>query len=182
MIARCVAVLGVVGAMLGLAGCGNSGTEELQQWMTEQRNQTRPKIEPVSEPKKFTPQNYTQERAVEPFSVQKLTQALKRESAAQTASAALVAPELRRRKEALEAFPLDAIAMVGSLVRDKQPMALLKVDNLIYQARLGNHIGQNYGRITQITETQMVLREIVQDAAGEWIERAATLQLQEKTK
>lgn len=182
MIAQRMGGLVLASAVLVLSGCGNSGTEELQRWMTEQRNQTRPRIDPVAEPKKFTPQNYTQERAVEPFSVQKLTQALKRETAAQTASAALVAPELRRRKEALEAFPLDAIAMVGSLVREKQPMALLKVDNLIYQSKVGNYIGQNYGRITQITETQLVLREIVQDAAGEWIERAATLQLQEKAK
>jgi type IV pilus assembly protein PilP len=48
--------------------------------------------------------------------------------------------------------------------------------------RLGNHLGQNYGRVTKITETEVTLREIVQDAAGEWVERTAALQLQERLK
>jgi type IV pilus assembly protein PilP len=56
------------------------------------------------------------------------------------------------------------------------------VDNLLYQVKPGDYLGQNYGRITRITETQIVLREIVQDAAGEWIERPASLQLQEKAR
>jgi type IV pilus assembly protein PilP len=48
--------------------------------------------------------------------------------------------------------------------------------------RPGNYLGQNYGRVTKIIETEVTLREIVQDAAGEWIERTATLQLQERSK
>ena len=165
-----------------LAACIGSEQEELQQWMTEQRSQIRPQVTPIAEPKQFTPQSYTQEAAVDPFSNQKLTQALKRESGQATANAALIAPELARRKEALEAFPLDAMTMVGSLTRTGQPVALVRVDNLLYQVRAGNYLGQNYGRITKITETELALREIVQDAAGEWIERTATLQLQERTK
>ncbi|MCJ0764986.1 pilus assembly protein PilP [Variovorax terrae] len=175
-----VCLLGLWGVML--AGCSGSGQEELQQWMTEQRNQTRPKIPPISEPKQFTPQAYTQEGVADPFSNQKLTQALKRDSTQATANAALITPELARRKEALEAFPLDAISMVGSLVKTGQPVALVKVDNLLYQVRTGNYLGQNYGRITKVSETEVALREIVQDAAGEWIERTATLQLQEGSK
>ena len=87
-----------------------------------------------------------------------------------------------RRKEPLEATPLDAVAMVGSLTKSGRPVALVRVDNLIYQVRVGNYLGQNYGRITAVTEASVVLREIVQDAAGEWIERPATLQLLEGTK
>jgi len=120
--------------------------------------------------------------AIEPFSNQKLTQALKREATQAAANGALVAPELTRRKEALESFPLDAMALVGNLTRAGQPVALVKVDNLLYQVRLGNHLGQNYGRVTKITETEVTLREIVQDAAGEWVERTAALQLQERLK
>ncbi len=167
---------------LGLAGCGSSDQEELQQWMTEQRNATRPRVDPLPEPTKFSPQAYNQEGAIEPFSNQKLTQALKRDSNQATANAALIAPELSRRKEPLEAYPLDATSMVGSLIKVGQPVALVKVDNLVYQVRVGNYLGQNYGRITQVTETSLALREIVQDAAGEWIERPATLQLLEGSK
>lgn len=137
---------------------------------------------PIPEPKKFTPQAYTQETATDPFSVQKLTQALKRDSAQSTSNAGLIAPELARRKEPLESFPLDTMSMVGTIIRAGTPVALVKVENLIYQVRPGNYLGQNYGRITKVGETEVVMREIVQDAAGEWIERVATLQLQERSK
>ena len=164
-----------------LAGCSSSD-QELQGWMTEQRNQSRSRVERLPEPTKFSPQAYTQEGSVEPFSNQKLAQALKRDSNQSTVNTALIAPELVRRKEPLEATPLDSVAMVGSLVKVGQPVALVRVDNLLYQVRVGNYLGQNYGRITKVTETGLSLREIVQDAAGEWIERPATLQLQEVSK
>jgi type IV pilus assembly protein PilP len=164
------------------SACGSSGQEDLQAWMTEQRAQTKPHIQPIPEPKKFTPQAYTQEGATDPFSNQKLTQALKRESAQSTSNGGLVAPELARRKEPLESYPLDTMKMVGSLIKAGRPVALLRVENLIYQVRPGNYLGQNYGKILKVGETEVVLREIVQDAAGEWIERTATLQLQERSK
>jgi len=168
-------------AML-LVACGSSGQEDLQAWMAEQRTLTKPHVQPIPEPKKFTPQAYTQEASTDPFSNQKLTQALKRESAQSTSNAALVAPELARRKEPLESYPLDSMNMVGSLMKEGLPVALLRVDNLIYQVRPGSYLGQNYGKIMKVGETEVVLREIVQDAAGEWIERTATLQLQERSK
>jgi type IV pilus assembly protein PilP len=173
----------VLAATAALAACTGSDDEEINKWMQEQRAATKPQVQPIPEPKKFTPEVYSQEAAVEPFSNLKLTQALKRESQqAGTASAALLTPELNRRKEPLEAYPLDAMVMVGSLTKQGQPVALVKVDNLLYQVRPGNYLGQNYGRITKVGENEVVLRELVQDAAGEWVERVATLQLQEKSK
>jgi type IV pilus assembly protein PilP len=169
-------------SLLGLAGCSSSEQAELQQWMTDQRSAIKPKVEPLPEPGKFSPQPYNQDGVLEPFSNQKLTQALKRDSNQVTSNVALIAPELSRRKEPLEASPLDAVVMVGSLIKTGQPVALVRVDNLIYQVRAGNYLGQNYGRVTKVTETGLSLREIVQDAAGEWIERPATLQLLEGTK
>ncbi len=174
------AVLGAI--TLGLAGCGASEEEQLQGWMTEQRNQTKSRVDRIPEPTKFSPQPYADEGAIEPFSSQKLTQALRRESTQSAANAALIAPELARRKEPLEAYPLDAVAMVGSLLKLGQPVALVRVDNLLYQVKVGSYLGQNYGRITKVSDTGMTLREIVQDSGGEWIERTATLQLQEVSK
>jgi type IV pilus assembly protein PilP len=150
--------------------------------MVEERNQTRPKVAPIAAPKQFKPEAYTNAATIEPFSNQKLTQALKRDSSQVAANGALVAPELARRKEPLEAFPLDSMVLVGSILKAGQPVALVKVESLLYQVKLGNYLGQNYGRVTKISETEVSLREIVQDAVGEWIERVATLQLQEGTK
>ena len=175
-------LLMAIGVVLGLAGCDSSGKEQLQQWMSEQRAATKPQIDRLPEPSKFSPQPYTEMASIEPFSNQKLAQALKRESNQGSANNALIAPELARRKESLEAYSLDTAVMVGSLNKSGQQVALLRIDNLLYQVRVGNHLGQNYGRITKVTETGLTLREIVQDAAGEWIERTATLQLQEVSK
>ena len=180
MSTRHLLALAIAGALL--AGCGASGQDELQQWMADERGNTKPHVTPIPEPKKFTPQAYTQEGVTDPFSNIKLTQALKRESAQATSNAALVAPELARRKEPLEAYPLDTMKMVGSLIKEGQPVALLRVDNLLYQVKPGNYLGQNYGKIVKVSETEVALREIVQDAAGEWTERSATLQLQERSK
>jgi type IV pilus assembly protein PilP len=172
--------LWLVLAAMGLSAC-ESGQEDMQRWMVEQRAQVKPSVPPISEPKKFTPQAYTEASSFEPFNILKLTQALRRESN-QPSTSELIAPELARRKEPLEAFPLDAMAMVGSMNRSGQPVALVRVDKLLYKVRVGEYLGLNYGRITRINETELGLREIVQDAAGEWIERVATLQLQESAK
>lgn len=173
-------VLWLTLAALGLSAC-DSGQEDLQRWMAEERAQVKPSVPRITEPKKFTPQAYTEASSFEPFNMLKLTQALRRESN-QPSTSELIAPELARRKESLEAFPLDSMAMVGSMNRNGQPVALVRVDKLLYKVRVGEYLGLNYGRITRINETEVALREIVQDAAGEWIERVATLQLQESAK
>ncbi len=170
--------LGAVVAAVLLAGC-TADTGELQLWMDQQRREAKPNVPPLTPPKKFDPQPYTQAQAVEPFSRQKLSVALKQEARGPNS---LLSPELNRRKEPLEAYPLDSMGMVGSVDKEGQPFALLRVDNLLYQVKVGDYLGQNYGRITRIDETGIELREIVQDAAGEWIERPATLQLQERAR
>jgi type IV pilus assembly protein PilP len=174
-------VIGILSTAL-LGGCSISGEDELRQWMSDQRNQVHPRVIPLIEPKKFIPQAYTQEGSVDPFSLQKLTQALKRDSTQSVANTALIAPELARRKEALEAYPVDSMAMVGSLRKAGQPVALVKIDNLLYQVRVGNYLGLNYGRVLKIDESEVTLREIVQDSTGDWVERSASLVLQEGAK
>lgn len=172
----------MVASVFVMAGCDTAGDEELRQWMAELRATTKPRVTPLAEPKQFLPQAYAMGAGLDPFNSVKLTQALRRESTQTASNAALIAPEMARRKEPLEAYPLDVMAMVGSLNKTGIPTALLKVDNLLYQVRVGNYLGQNYGKITKITENLIELREIVQDATGDWVERVATLELQEEDK
>ncbi|MFN7153547.1 MAG: pilus assembly protein PilP [Acidovorax sp.] len=167
---------------LMLLGCSSSSDDDLRQWMSELRATTKPRVTPLTEPKQFLPQSYSSESGIEPFNSLKLTQALRRESTQLASNAALIAPEMTRRKEPLENYPLDVMAMVGSLDKKGVPTALLKVDNLLYQVRVGNYLGQNYGKIIRINESSVQLREIVQDATGDWVERTATLDLQEDKK
>jgi type IV pilus assembly protein PilP len=169
LLVACVAVLSACAA----------DQDELQQWMEQQKREVKPNVEPLSPPKKFNPQAYAALGSVEPFSTQKLTVALKQEARQPNS---LLAAEINRRKEPLEAYPVDSMAMVGSVTRNGRPYALLRVDNLLYQVKQGDYLGQNYGKIVKISETDVAYREIVQDAAGEWIERNSALQLQEKAR
>jgi type IV pilus assembly protein PilP len=153
--------------------------DELREWMEQQRREAKPNVPPLQAPKKFDPEPYGVAQGVEPFSTQKLSVALKQEARQPNS---LLAAELNRRKEPLEAYPLDSMSMVGSVNKEGRPFALLRVDNLLYQVKVGDHLGQNYGLITKIAETEIVLRELVMDASGEMIERPATLQLQERAR
>ncbi|KQY89043.1 MULTISPECIES: pilus assembly protein PilP [Roseateles] len=165
-----------IAATLALGGCG-SDLDELRQWMEQERKEAKPTVTPLLPPKKFLPQPYEAGVGVDPFSTQKLSVAIRQEAAQPNS---LLTAEINRRKEPLEAYPLDTMSMVGSLTREGRRYALLRVDNLLYQVKAGDYLGQNFGRITKISETEITLREVVQDAAGEWIERTSTLQLQEK--
>ena len=174
--ARLLMSIGIVA--ITAAGCGGE-QDELTQWMDQQQREVKPSVQPLSAPKKFIPQAYVALTGVEPFSTQKLSVALKQEARQPNS---LLAAEINRRKEPLEAYPLDSMSMVGSVSKAGRPYALLRVDNLLYQVKQGDYLGQNYGKITKISETELSLREIVQDAAGEWIERSSALQLQEKAR
>lgn len=161
-----------------LAACAGE-EEDLGAWMEQQRRDVKPNVQALTPPKKFDPAPYSGAQSVDPFSNQKLSVALKQEARQPNS---LLASEMNRRKEPLEAYPTDSMSMVGSVTRGGQQFALLRVDNLLYQVKVGDYLGQNYGKVTRITETEVALREIVQDAAGEWIERPSTLQLQEKAR
>jgi len=173
-----LAILAVSLLATSMAACTGE-QDELAQWMEQQKREAKPSVLPLSPPKKFDPQPYSALSGVDPFSQQKLTVALKQEARQPNS---MLAAEINRRKEPLEAYPLDIMSMVGSVVKQGQPYALLRVDNLLYQVKVGDYLGQNYGKINKITETEISLREIVQDAAGEWIERPGSLQLQEKSR
>jgi type IV pilus assembly protein PilP len=172
-------VLFTVVSLSLLSACQSTEQEQIETWMTDLRKEIKPSVQKLPEPKKFEPAPYAKQGTIDPFNAQKLAAALKRDV---SQSNKLLQAELNRRKGPLEAYPIDAISMVGSLNKSGANVALLKADNLLYQARVGEYLGQNFGRITKISETEVSLREIAQDAAGEWIERNANLTLQEKTK
>jgi type IV pilus assembly protein PilP len=164
-----------------MAGCTTMGTGDLQDWVVEQRRQAVPRVTPVREPKPYVPLPYTGNSQVDPdpFSFERLTKVI--DPGRDKACLDLIEKERNRRKEPLEAFPLDVMSMVGSLDRAGSRVALVRVDKLLYQVRVGNYLGQNYGLVTQLSENEVTLREIDQSGA-ECIERVATLQLQENTK
>ena len=87
-------------------------------------------------------------------------------------------PDMNRPREPLEAYPLESLKYVGVMTRKNTSYAIILVDGALYQVRAGNYMGQNFGVVSKVTESQLSLKELVQDAAGDWIERESTLLLQ----
>ena len=161
-----------------LAACGDGGIPEVRQWMDETRRQTRVVVPKLTEPKKFTPFTYAGKSATDPYSPAKFVNAMNTPAA----SGNRFQPNLDRRREPLEAFPLDSLKMVGTLRKPGASFVLVQAENTVHQAKVGTYIGQNFGRITRITDSEVEMKEIVQDASGEWVERTAKLELQENKK
>lgn len=91
-----------------------------------------------------------------------------------------IKPDLNRRKEFLEGYPLESLQMVGSLERDKTHFAVIKSpEGTLHRVSVGNYLGQDYGQIRQISESEIKLREIIQDGVNEWAERVSTLMLKD---
>jgi len=167
------------GLMLSVLGACTADNDELIQWMEVQHREVRPNVPPVYPPKKFDPQAYLGMTGVEPFGSQKLIPA---GSPSSGRSNAVLASAKAHAAQELESYPLDSMTMVGTLKQGGKAHALLMVDKRLHDVKVGDWIGQNYGQITAISDTEITLHETVQDATGEWIERASTLQIQEKAR
>jgi type IV pilus assembly protein PilP len=174
---RLLAAASVVASIGLLSACGLSDEGEIQQWMAEQRQAMKPTAQKVEEPKEFSPYAYEPHGQVDPFDPQKILMVVARQRE-ERGSASAIKPDLERRREVLEGFPLDQIRMVGMMRQGGNNVALLETNGATHMVRIGNYAGQNFGLVTRISETEVVLKEIYQDAAGEWVERPQKLELQ----
>jgi len=103
-------------------------------------------------------------------------------TAASDGAGGTLRPDLNRAREPLEDYPLDSLRMVGTLSRDRRKWSLIQdQEGAIHRVQVGNYMGQNYGKITAITEQSTDLIEIVDDGQGGWIERPASMALSEPT-
>ncbi|MDB5906132.1 MAG: pilus assembly protein PilP [Massilia sp.] len=159
-----------------LAGCSDRDVKEVRDWMGQVKKDTKIRVVPLAEPKTFIPFAYTARDAVDPFSQNKLLAELAR---AAEKSDNPNKPDMTRRRELLETYPLDTFVMVGVLQKGGINYALLQLDRAVHQVKVGQRIGQNYGLVTGVTENTINIREVVQDAGGEWVERMSKLELQE---
>ena len=160
-------------ALLALAGC-SSDLDDLKQFVRDSDKRVPPKIDPLPAVKPFEPFTYEGFDLPDPFKPRKL-------SAPKEGSGGGVAPDLNRRKEPLEAFPLEQLKMVGTLSQGPDTYALVRADKTLYRVKKGNYMGQNFGLITDVSDSEIKLKEIVQDSAGDWAERQSVLPLLEET-
>lgn len=171
---RLLCALGAFGAAILLTGCGDGDVQEVRDWMKQVQRETMPKVKPLPEPKEFVPYAYNPGAAVEPFSEAKLLNEMARVAASNPNP---LQPNANRPRELLENYPLDIMRMVGTLQKGGANYALVQIDAQIHQVRAGQRIGQNHGLVTRISEGAIDIREVVQDATGDWVERKATIEL-----
>lgn len=156
---------------LSMIACSNDEGDDLDKFMRDSARDMRPKIKPIPEVKAYQALQYNADGQLsDPFHARKASN-----------KSSVLQPNLSRSKEPMEAYPLESIKYVGMLSKNKLIYALLQTpDNGVQQVKIGNFVGQNFGSVTKITESEVVLNEIVQDdLSGDWIERTSNLALQE---
>lgn len=158
------------GSGLLLSACGE-GYADLRQFVKESDKSVVRKIDALPEVKPFAPFAYEGFDLPDPFKPRKL--------AVKQNDGGGLAPDMNRRKEPLEAFPLEQLKMVGTLTQAGVTYALVRAEKTLYRVKQGNYLGQNFGLITEITDSEVKLKEIVQDTAGDWTERQSVLPLLE---
>ncbi|MDP3742987.1 MAG: pilus assembly protein PilP [Methylotenera sp.] len=155
-----------------LVACSGDEGDDLDQYMRDAAKDVTPKIKPLPEVKPYLALQYNADGVlIDPFRARKAI-----------SKTGVLQPNLNRAKEPMEAYPLESLKYVGLLSKSKLTYALLKTpDNAVQQVKLGNYVGQNFGRVTEVTDSEVVLKEIVQDdLSGDWVERISTLALQEE--
>jgi len=158
---------------LSLFGCVNSNVSDLQDYVNQTKAKKAGKIEPLPDVQAYENYIYDEASLRDPFqgSVAR-TQTVRSDSQ--------MRPDMQRQREVLEQFPLDTLKMVGTLEQNGDRWALIKAqDGTLYRTTAGHYIGQDYGKIIRVTETEIVLQETVPDGLGGWVRRQATLGVSE---
>lgn len=155
-----------------LAGCGGEEFQDLRDFVKNSGADMRGKIEPPPEVKPYEYFAYNNVTNLpDPF------QPRKPESRSGNGTG-INQPDFDRPKEALEEFPLDSLKMVGYLYMKKVGYAVIRAtDSKLYRVKAGNHMGTNFGLVEEVTDTEVKVKEMVQDSAGDWTERLSSLQL-----
>ena len=165
-----VAALCICGSLL-LGACGGSDHPDLDAWMKEQGKTAKGKLDPLPQIKPYDPFTYNAFDLPDPFKPRKIEP---------SKGSSKLAPDFTRRREPLEAFPLESLTMVGTLAKNKTTYALVRTpERDVFQVRAGNYLGQNYGVVIEIGDSDLKLKELLQDGSGDWTERSSTLQLQQ---
>ena len=168
----------IAATLLGLvmvAGCSSDGLDDLRDFVKNAHADKKPKIEPLPEIKPYEAYAYAASDLADPFSPANL-----KPMTAQGRGGG-PRPDMNRRKEPLEDFPLDALKMVGTLSRGSQTWGVVQApDGTVHRVQKGNYVGQNFGRILRVSEEKIDVVELVQGALGDWVEREAGLAILEQ--
>ena len=153
------------------AGCSGGDHGDIPVWMDEQAKGMRGAVKALPEIKPFPVVDYVGADADDPFRKGRME--------VEKRASSTLRPNLDRRREPLEAYPLESLRMVGVLSQGRNTHALVLADKSLHQIKVGNYMGQNFGVVTNISDHDVTLKELVEDVHGDWVERISALTLQE---
>jgi type IV pilus assembly protein PilP len=161
-------------ATLALVGCGGEEFQDLKDFVRESGADMRGKVAPPPEVKPYEPFSYDNSTAIQdPFKPRKA-------EIRSSARSGQNQPNLDRPKEELEEFPLESLKMVGYLQQANIGYGVIRsTDGKLHRIKTGNYVGMNFGQVLSVSDTEIKIKEMVQDSAGDWSERESSLQLVE---
>ena len=155
-----------------LAACSGSQYGDLEAYVKEVKSRPSGRIPPLPEVKPYEVYAYQAQNYRDPFTT------YVDEIPSDTASSNR--PDVNRKREALEQFPLDTLTFVGHIEKSGVRWGLISApDKSVYRVQVGNFLGKNYGEILSISETAIEIKEVIPDGAGGWVDRKASLSLSE---
>jgi type IV pilus assembly protein PilP len=162
---------------LMLAACGNEDLTDLDVYMRGVKSRPKGQIEPLPDIKVIEPFVFKSDGLRDPFKPMMHPEQTQDPTAGVGGG---LRPDVSRRKEELEAFPLDGLKMVGTVTKNAKLWGLIKAsDNTVHRVQAGNFMGKNYGKIIRVSPDGIELLEIVPDRPGTWREQQTTLSLVE---
>ena len=157
---------------IALAGCVNDNVSDLQTYVEKVKSKKPVPIPPLPEAKSYETYVYDETTLRDPFQASVVRKVVRSNNN--------LRPNMKRQREVLEQFPLDTLTMVGSLEQGGERWALIRSqDGTLYRTKKGRYIGQDYGQIIRVTDSEIVLQETVPDGLGGWVRRQATLSVSE---
>lgn len=171
--------------LIGLCGmlvsCAGGDHEDLRQWMADNTKDLRGSIPKLPEVRPYQPVPYEAEGLLDPFKSAKIEPDSKQKLGGGKAGSFQPDFEARElRNSLLEKYPLESLKMIGYLYINNRAVAAIQAEQNVRQVKVGDYIGLDFGIVTEITEKEVTLRELVQDSAGDWSERTSSLLLQSK--
>ncbi len=182
-LSRSKASISIMVIALALVGCTGSSMDDLRAQVDEIKAQKAPPIPPLPE---FRPAEgfvYSAADLDHPFTswMDKIARIQAEQSMQQEKDG--LRPDLERRRESLESFPLDTLRMVGTLTRESVVVALVSSpDGLVSRIQPGNYLGQNHGKVVDVLGDKIEIMEIVADGLGGWQYRPTSIALVEQDK
>lgn len=168
----------LVALTLLLAACAAEEHQDIKEWMRENSKDLRGNVPPLPELKPFPIVSYDGSNLTDPFAAGKIIPEKTSTSGGNT-------PDFDRPKEPLESYPLESLKLVGVMLPGKgvtkTPYALIQSSGGLFYVVAGNHLGQNFGLVTAISDDQVKIKETIKDPTGQtadWVDRPASLYLE----